>query len=35
VRIEQALEKREAVRERLFTAAPAGRNTDAASAVPR
>jgi uncharacterized membrane protein len=35
LRIEEALEKREAARERLFTAAPAGHDTDIGSTVPR
>jgi uncharacterized membrane protein len=35
LRVEQALEKREAARERLFTTPPAGHDTDIGSTVPR
>lgn len=35
IRVEQALEKREAARERLFSAPPAGHDSDTGSAVPR
>jgi uncharacterized membrane protein len=35
MRVEQALEKREAARERLFSAPPAGPDTDIESAFPR
>jgi len=35
MRIEQALEKREDARERLFTAPPAGHHADTGSTVPR
>ena len=35
IRVEQALEKREAARERLFSAPPAGHDSDTGSTVPR
>ena len=35
MRIEQALQEREAARERLFSASPAGPDADIESAVPR
>ena len=35
LRVEQALEKREAARERLFSAPPAGHDSDTGATVPR
>jgi len=35
MRVEQALEKREAARERLFTTPAAGHDTDIGPTIPR